>query len=307
MSSPWLRFALVGPVFAFVLVGLAAALGSVSPASYVIAGLVAVPALSVLRPRALGWLLAPSVVVFAFVGLVSWLSPHVPTGAAADLVVGTLLGLPLWFLGVAVGGEDRPGVGLLALQAGLLEGVTIESALATLPAGAGSDRFLLAWFTTVGHQLGAVGAALSGGGLTGTQPIPLGSYADPVFIGLALLALSGILLPLIGADPHDGVGRAVPSRRDLAESVRRLPPPVLYATAAPATRRRAPLGAGIGPAVGTALGVLVFLGVASAAPAYTFLVVTLGVVGAVVLLGRLGAMRPNRPAYTRPVAPAGPR
>ncbi|MCI4360397.1 MAG: hypothetical protein L3J91_01705, partial [Thermoplasmata archaeon] len=134
MSSPWVRFALVAPVFVFATGSLLLTLGGLSVAALLVAALVALPIFSVANPRNIGWLLAPSVVVFAFVGLVSWLSQGaIPTGLSADVIVGSLVGLPLWFLGVCVSADQKPGVGLLALQAGLLEIVTLESALAAVP------------------------------------------------------------------------------------------------------------------------------------------------------------------------------
>ncbi|MCI4361554.1 MAG: hypothetical protein L3J91_07595, partial [Thermoplasmata archaeon] len=168
-----------------------------------------------------------------------------------------------------------------------------------------STTFLDAWFTTVGHQLGALDTALSGNGLHGTEVIPLSTYADPLFIVLALLALAGILLPMIGDFEDRPPGRPAPARRDLAESVRKLPPPVLYATASPATAARPPAGAGLAPVVGTALAVGIFLEVASSSPAYTFLIVTLAAVAAVLVLVRLAAAPGRRaPAAVPPRRPS---
>jgi hypothetical protein len=304
MTSPWLRFLMVAPVFLFATASLLVGLGGMSPVVLLVAAMVVLPVFSVFDPRAIGWLLAPSIAVFAFVGLLSWTSQGaIPTGGAGDVIVGALVALPLWFLGVCVSADQKPGIALLALQAGLLEMVTLESALATLPAGAGSAAFLNAWFMTVGRQLGALVTALSGSGLRGREVIPLAAYADPVFILLALLALAGLLLPLIGEPDARAPVRPVPSRRDLAESVRTLPPPVLYATAAEPTPARPPAGAGLAPVVGTAMAVVVFLEIASTEPAYTFLLVTLGVVGAVLLLVRLS----SAPGRLVPVAVPAPR
>ncbi|HXQ94258.1 MAG TPA: hypothetical protein VN864_03705 [Thermoplasmata archaeon] len=303
MTSPWVRFLMIAPVFVFATGTILLGLGGISPLVFLVTALVVLPVLSVLDPRAIGWLLAPSVVVFAFVGLLSWFSQGaIPTGAAGDVIFGALLGLPLWFLGVCVSADNKPGVGLLALQAGLLEMVTLESALAAVPSGANTDTFLNAWFTTIGHQLGALASALSGNGLRVAQVVPLATYADPLFIVLALLALAGLLLPMIGDFQDRPSGRPTPSRRDLAESVRLLPPPVLYATASEATPPRPPAGAGLAPVVGTAIAVLAFLEIASSDPTYTFLIVTAVVVGAVVILVRLAAA-PGRPVP----APKTPR
>jgi hypothetical protein len=303
-GSNWLRFLMVAPVFLYATGTLFAGLGPLSPVVLLIAVLVVLPVFSVFDPRSIGWLLAPSIVVFAFVGLLSWTSQGaIPAGTAGEVIVGALLGLPLWFLGVCVSADTKPGIALLALQAGLLEMVTLESTLARVPVGAGADAFLSAWFSTVGGQLGALGSALAHHGLRSGQVIPLASYADPLFILLALLALAGVLLPLIGEPDAQAPVRPAPARRDLAESVRVLPPPVLYATAGEATTARAPAGAGLAPVVGTAVAVVAFIEVASAAPAYAFLVVTLGVVGALVLLVRLAAPTGRRV----PVAVPAPR
>jgi len=302
--SPWVRFLLVAPVFLFATATLFVGLGAVPPVVVLIAAMVVLPVFSVFDPRSIGWLLAPSIVVFAFVGLLSWTSSgNIPSGAAGDVIVGALVGLPLWFLGVCVSADNKPGIALLALQAGLLEMVTLESTLSSVPSGAGSGAFLTAWFNTVGGQLGALATALGGKGLRAGQSIPLAGYADPVFIALSLLALAGLLLPLIGEPDARLPPRAVPSRRDLADSVRMLPPPVLYATADPATPARPPAGAGFAPVLGTAVAVVAFLEVASAEPVYAFLVVTVGAVGAIVLLVRLSAA----PGHLVPAAVPPPR
>jgi hypothetical protein len=303
-SSPWLRFLLVAPVFLFATGTLLVGLGGLSPVAILVAAMVVLPIFSVFDPRAIGWLLAPSIVAFTFVGLLSWFSQGaIPTGSAGDVIAGALIGLPLWFLGVCVSADNRPGIALLSLQAGLLEMVTLETTLSKLPPQAGTGPFLSAWFTTVGQQIGALVAALSGHGLQSGHVAPLAAYADPVFIALSLLALAGVLLPLIGEPDARASPRPSPSRRDLAESVRTLPPPVLYAEAAEATLARPPAGAGLAPLIGTALAVLGFLAVASAEPAYTFLIVTVGVVGAVLVLVRLA----SAPGRLVPVAVPAPR
>lgn len=287
MNASLPRLLAVGPVFAF---GTALLLFDVtgwSALSIGVAIVLALPTLAAARPQWLGRLLLPSIVLFVLDGLLTWAVPGLPTGGAAELIAGVFLGLPLWFLGLTLGSPDRPGMSLLALVVGLFEIVTTGAALAagTLPLS--PEGFLRAWFTVDGHQLGALASAIGGGGLPAGGLFPLASYSDPLFVGLAFLALGGTLLPMLGTEDAPVAPVQRPSRRDLAPSVRRSPPPVLYASADPATLPRRAPGAGLTPVAGAAVAVALFEGVASAAPAYAFGVVTLLVVATLVLLFRL--------------------
>jgi len=301
------RVLAVGPVFAFAMGSLLVAVVGWSPLAYLVALVVALPLLAAAWPDRLPWLLAPSMALFLLVAVVTWFAQTVPTGAGGDLIAGTLLGLPLWFLGIAIGTPERPGISLLALEAGLLESVATFSALATLPSDPSptESEFLTAWFLIDGHHLGALASALTGAGLVGGPSFPLASYADPVFVALAFLAVGGLLLPMLRSENAPTVGVPRPPRRDLAPTVRRVPPPILYATALPPTGSRPPPGAGLLPVAGAVLAVLGFEVVGLVAPAYTFTLVTLGALAAVLFLGLL--VRARRSPRNPTAVPALPK
>ncbi len=295
MTSTWLRGLTVGPVFVFGTALLVGGVGPWSATSLVVAAVLALPLLAAARPAWLGRLILPSIALFLLDGALTWAIPGFPTGGPADVIAGIFLGLPLWFLGILLGSPERPGIALLSLAAGLFSIVSTGSALSSIPAlpTPTPEAFLRAWFTTDGHQLASLGGALAGGGLGSAPALPLAGYADPLFVALAFLALGGTLLPLLGTeDPHVRPP-PTPSRRDLVPSVRRSVVPVLYATREPATPpRRASVG-GRATVGGAVVAVAVFEAVAASAPAYAFLVVTLGVVATLLLLVRL--QRPPRP------------
>ena len=300
MNTGPLRLLAVGPVFLY---GTALLLRDVtgwSALSIGVAIVLALPVLAAVRPSWLGRLLLPSIVLFVLDGLLTWAVPGLPTGGAAELIAGVFLGLPLWFLGLTLGSPDRPGMSLLALVVGLFEIVTTGAALGTIPLPTDPEGFLRAWFTVDGQQLGARANAIGGGGLASSGAFPLANFSDPIFVGLAFLALGGTLLPMLGTEDAPVAPVLRPSRRDLAPTVRRSPPPVLYATAEPATPPRRAPGAGLAPVAGAAVAVAMFEGVASAAPAYAFLAVTILVVVTLVVLFRLqrppGAVRTGRRA-----------
>jgi hypothetical protein len=295
MIDRWIRGVTVAPVFLFASYVLFNGVVDWSGGALVVALIVALPVLAVAFPRHVSWLLAPSVLVFAFLGLISWFSPSVPSGGAADLVAGTLLGLPLWFLGISLSSPERPGLSLMAFQAGLLEMVTILTTVANAGGSAiSTNGFVAQWFTTVGHQLDALGNALANHGLATPQTFPLAGYTDPVFLLLALVALIGVLLPMLRPDPLLPIRLPRPPRRDLAAPRRSLRPPVLYATTEPATAARAPLGAGVTPAIGAGVGVAAFVAVAETTPQLAFLAVTSAALILLVVLVRLA--RPTPPA-----------
>jgi len=291
------RVLAVAPVFVFALVSLLVRVVGWSDLTFLVAIVVGLPVLASIWPDRLPWFLAPSMALFLLVAVVTWFAQSVPSGAGGDLVAGTLLGLPMWFLGIATGSPERPGISLLALEAGLLEAVATFSALATLPASPAPDEaaFLNAWFLTDGHHLGALAGALSGSGLLGGPVFPLASYADPVFVALAFLAVGGLLLPMLRSENPPTVGVPRPPRRDLAPTVRRVPPPILYATALPATSSRPPPGAGLLPVAGAVVAVVGFELVGIVAPSYTFTVVTAGAIAAVAFLVLIVRSRTPRP------------
>lgn len=304
MNPTPVRLLTVGPVFLFGTALLWVDVAGWSLASVLVALVLALPLLSAVRPAWLGWLIAPSIVLFLLDGALTWAVPGLPTGGSADFIAGVFLGLPLWFLGLALGSPDRPGMSLLALTAGLFEIVTTGSALASIPAQPVPDatQFLQAWFTVDGHQLAALGSALSNGGLGSATAFPLSGYADPLFVALAFLALGGTLLPMLGTEDPPVAPTPKPSRRDLAPSVRRRPPPVLYATSEAATPRHPPRGAGLVPVGGAVAAVATLEFVAVGAPAYSFTIITAIVVATLIALVRLA--RPPRPVRTARTPPA---
>jgi hypothetical protein len=291
-----LRALAVAPVFLFAMGSLLLGVAGWSPLALLVAIVVGLPLFAAAWPDRLPWLLAPSMGLFLLVAVVTWFAQSVPTGAGGDLIAGTLLGLPMWFLGITLGTPERPGISLLALEAGLLESVASFAALATLPTPPAPSQyeFLNAWFLTDGHHLGALASALTGGGLVGGASFPLASYSDPVFVALAFLAVGGLLLPLLRSENPPAVGVPRPPRRDLAATVRRVPPPILYAEALPPTASRPPPGAGLLPVAGAVAAVVGFEAVGIAAPSYTFTIVTAAAIAAVLFLALLVRSRTPR-------------
>jgi hypothetical protein len=301
MNDRWIRFLTIAPLFLFGWGRLVTQVVGWNVLEALIAAAVALPLVAVARPRALGPALAPSLVLFVLLGLTIGLgigtSSATLTGPGADLALGVLLGLPLWFLGVAVGSPDRPGLALLALGAGLLELVTLAVTLQSLGATpVGPNAFLAAWFLTEGHQIGALGAALMGLGLRSRLLFPLAGYTDATFVALAVLAMAGLLVPLLR--PEEGARETIPTpdRRDLATPRRTIPPPVLFAQAEAATPPRPAPGAGFVPVVGAVGAVVGFLAIALAVPAYTFLALTVYAAASLLLLVVLARRRPAVPA-----------
>lgn len=301
MNRRLLRFLTIAPVFVYgTAIVFAAVRGWDGLALLVLAG-TALPVLSVLAPRQLPWLLAPSVAIAAYIGLIGWLNGVIPAGPATDAVAGTLAGLPLWALGIAVGISDRPGWALAGLEAGLAQVVSLKVAVdaATASAGGASvGAFVSAWFDVVGRQLRGLGSALSTSGLGSPVNFPLEGWFDPVFIALAILALGGLLLPMIRTPRSMRGDPVLPPRRDLASPVRIVPPPVLNAPDLPATDPVSSPGATLAPVLGAVTAVVGFELVGGVAPVYAFTVVTFGVIGvllAIVLLGGRGpAGAPSR-------------
>lgn len=288
MTSTPVRALTMGPVFVYGAWLLATGVSGWPPSALIVAAVLAVPLAAAAQPRWLPWLLAPSILMFLFLGALTWSSGGAPTGDSAVVVAGVFLGLPLWFLGVALGSGDRPAMALVALGAGLFQILTVGATLASLPSRPPPTpaAFVSAWYTIDGHQIGTFTAALSSGGLAHSGPFPLSGFVDPVFLGLSLLALAGVLLPLLGTEDPPVARTIAPARRDLAPSVRRSPPPVLYATAERPTPARPAPGAGLVPVGGAVAAAAAFVGIAALAPNYAFLGVTVGVAVSLVILVR---------------------
>ena len=295
MNRRLLRFLTIAPVFLY---GTAIVFASIRGwdglAILVLLG-TALPVLSVVAPRQLPWFLAPSVAIAAYIGLIGWLNGVIPAGPATDAVAGTLAGLPLWALGIAVGISDRPGWALAGLEAGLAQVVALKVAVDAAVASAGGatvGAFVTGWFDGVGRQLRGLGSALSTSGLGSPVNFPFAGWFDPIFILLSILALGGLLLPLIRT-PRSMRGEPVaPPRRDLAAPVRIVPPPVLNAPDIPATNPIGSPGATLAPVLGAVTAVVGFEVVGDLAPVYAFTVVTFGVIAVLLAIVYLGGRGP---------------
>jgi hypothetical protein len=115
------------------------------------------------------------------------------------LLGGALCGLPLGVLGGLLGYSGEPSVRFLLLVAGLWEGLGLRAAGGSTPGAVGSS-FLQVEL----RQIGGLGAWAGG---AGSPIVPLASVNDPVFFGLALLALGGALLALLRIPEAAGAPR----------------------------------------------------------------------------------------------------
>ena len=244
----------------------------------------ALPLLAIARPR---WLLAgvlPSALIAGIVSVSAWLGQSVPTGPVGALAAGLLLGLPLWFAGVTAAVVDRFGLALLVLEGGLLEVVMGRAAVDSLGGPAGAPALLAAWYRTDGAQVHALASAL-GHGLAPNPPLE--GVLDPVFVGFALLAVAGLLLPMLRSPERDLALPRPERRRPIVPASRTVPPPVLAVREGEATAAVASPGAGVVPVLGAAGSLAAVIAVAEIAPAYLYLAVGVGVAAALVALGLL--------------------
>jgi hypothetical protein len=115
------------------------------------------------------------------------------------LLGGALCGLPLGVLGALLGSPGEPSVRFLLLVAGLWEGLGLRAAGGSSP-GAIGQSFLAVQL----RQVGGLGAWAGG---AGSPIVPLASVNDPLFFGLALLALGGALLALLRIPAAAGTPR----------------------------------------------------------------------------------------------------
>lgn len=287
MTPRWWAAAVVAPVFLYGLGTTLARAGPLPPLALAAVGLTALPVAAAVRPRWLLPLVGPSAFVAVVVSLDAWLTGTVPTGVVGDLGVGLLVGLPLWFAGTIAGTIERFGLSLLLLVAGLADLVMTRAAVETLAAPFASSAFLPAWYSVDNAQLHAIAAALGNG--LGPSP-PLQGILDPALVGLALLAVAGLLVPMLRSPERDLALPRPPRRRAIVPASRTVPPPVLAVREGTPTPAAASPGAGFLPVAGAATALALVVVVAGATAAYTYLAVSLGV--GVVLLALTAAARP---------------
>lgn len=303
-----LRLASMAPVFAYPMVLLLLGIRPLPLASVALSVVIALPLVAVARPSLLAPLVGLSGLMIGFVGLITLLTPGVPTGLGADLVVALLLGGFPWLLAVAVVLGDHPAAGLLGLSAGLLATVSV---LAALPGALGptvsSSEFVARWYDTGDRQFGHLGAALVGKGLHTATTFPYATVAPPLFLGLAILAAAGLLLPWLQPSPVGFRSPGGAPRRDLAAPRRIVPWPSSRIPTAPATAPVVGPGAGLVPVSGALIATGGLAAVALLGPASTFLAVALGASAVVVLLWLLAIPRRSQRLSSLAVAGAAGR
>jgi hypothetical protein len=319
-----IRFAAFAPLFVYGMVLLLVSIRPLSAASIGLALVIGLPAAAVVRPNLLEPLVGLSALMIGFIGAITLLSSGVPTGLGAELLVALLLGAFPWLLGVGVVLGDRPGLGLLCLTAGLAEIVSVGAALpSSLTTTVTPSEFVARWYSAGGQQFGHLGQVLTGRGLHAPGVFPYHAFAPPIFVGLAILAVAGLLLPWLRPSPVGIRAPVAVPRRDMAPSSRTVPWSIRRPVQVSVSRPAPGPGAGLVPIVGALLATGGLEAAALLSPVNTFLLaagVTAFVVGTLVALTRLGrADRPPRrrtvaspPALSAPVAgsvagPARPR
>ncbi|MCI4350224.1 MAG: hypothetical protein L3K15_01750 [Thermoplasmata archaeon] len=280
-----IRTGTIAPLFLYGMALLAFGIRPLSAATVGLAIVIGLPAVAVVRPNLLAPMVGLSALMMGFVGAITVLTSGPPTGLGAELVVALLLGLFPWLLGVSVVLGDRPGVGLLGLTVGLIEIVSIGAAVpASFGRSLGPDGFVVRWYSAGGRQFDLLGQILAGKGLRSTGPFPYQSVIAPLLVGLAILALAGLLLPWLRSSP---VGIRAPGavpRRDMAAPTRTVPWPLNRGARAPVTRPVPGPGAGLAPIVGALLATGGFAAAAALAPVYAFLLAAAGATFVIVLL-----------------------
>jgi hypothetical protein len=288
------------------LYGVALALGEASGWSALVAVVAVVTALPLLTPLWPGGrlpLALPAVALTLLLGIDGFLTGKPATGAVADVAVGVIVGAPLWACGVIAGLIERPGLAFAAFAELLAEVVLLGATPSALSGPVGTAGYAAAWLTTLNRQVSGVAQAISTGGLGSPILFPTSTVEDPILIATAVIALAGVLLPLLPPVESRRLPPAAVPRRDLAPPVRLVPPPVLNPPdTTPSPPRRSP-GPTLAPVVGAVVAVAGFELFGAAVPRYAFLGValaTVAVLGALVVLGRWGAPRGSPPAAAPP-------
>ena len=253
--------------------------------------LTALPLLSAAWPAGRVPLALPGVVLTLALGTDGFLTGAVPTGYAADVTVGVLVGAPLWAAGLVAGLIERPGLAFAAFAELLVQVVVLRATQISLTGPTGTVGYSAAWIGVVNRQISGIAGAISSHGLGSPIELPTASVTDPVLIVLAILGLAGVILPLLPPARSQRLPPAEVPRRDLAPPVRRVAPPVLNPPDAVPTEPRPSPGPTLAPVIGAIVAVAGYESLAAADPRYSFLVVTvaaIAVLAALVVLGRWG-------------------
>jgi hypothetical protein len=294
VTNRWVPLAAVLPLAVY---GVALAVGEAAGWSAVVAVVAmatALPMLTPLWPEGRVPLAFPAVLIALGLGIDGFLSGGAPSGFVSDVTVGVIVGAPLWACGVIAGLIDRPGLALAAFAELLAEVVLVRATATYLPGPVGTAAYAAAWLRVLNAQVSGVASAIANGGLGSPIFFPTGSATDPILILTAILALAGVLLPLLPPAESRRLPPAPVPRRDLAPPVRLVAPPVLNPPDATPTAPRASPGPTLAPVVGAIVAVAGFELLGAADPRYSFLVVTVVTVaalGGLVIVGRWGVPR----------------
>jgi hypothetical protein len=229
----------------------------------ILAGL---PLLGVVWPRRsdLAWFGPAAGLLLSF--LLAAVQGFPPTSVGDAVLGGVLLGSPLAIMAAILRWSREPSILLPATFAGLVDLLTLNAALNRLASDglAATPPALANTFVQVSADQLAGFAGLLAGDAGATLPVQ--SLRDPVFAGLALLALIGVFLAMFASEPRaDDALRPEPTA---------ILPPVVVAVAAAA----------------------LFEVAAAQAPRFALLglgVAVLGVVGALLVLVRRPSPSPG--------------
>jgi hypothetical protein len=236
-------------------------------------------------PESRGRWFLPAWVLAMIAGVGMAFSNGDPTGIWADVGAGVLLGAPLAILAGLLVWRDSRLVTLIGVEAGLgalVDLVATSSEATAAGAPGGSIGWLVAFSKVNTQQVGVLGAWFQGN--PPVTPPPLAAVADPIFLGLGVLAALAVVLALLERPPHAGAG---PDPWD------------------PHFSR----SSGIVPLVAAMFAGLAFEWTAAAEPRYALLAEAAGVVAALAAMGILVVFTARRrdrgPAAPAPPGPTG--
>jgi hypothetical protein len=198
--SAWLALLVFADGF-FVLLFALRAIGGWTVVGIILAGLPLLGPLS-RRPLALPWFAPAAGLLASF--LLAAAQGFSSGSVGDDLLGGLLVGSPLVVMAAILRWSRDATILLPVAFAGLVDLLTLNAAVNRI-ASEGQTPTPFALVTAFGQ---VTGDQLAGfGDLLGSQPfasLPVQSLNDPVFAGLALLALVGVFLSLFEVDGADG-------------------------------------------------------------------------------------------------------